>query len=81
MIVQVFSLFDQSGPFVERAAKSLRILADKTGERILAKDHYCIVKVRLFGAGSPDLHRLLLCLRTASVQAETLQHVTSRSDQ
>lgn len=45
MIVQVFSLFDQTGSFVERAAKSLRILADKAGERILAKDHYCVVKV------------------------------------
>lgn len=45
MIVQVFGLFDQSGPFVERAAKSLRILADKSGERILSKDHYCTVKV------------------------------------
>lgn len=48
MIVQVFSLFDQAGPFVERAAKSLRILADKAGERILAKDHYCVVKVSLY---------------------------------
>lgn len=47
MIVQVFGLFDQSGPFVERAAKSLRILADKSGERILSKDHFCTVKVSL----------------------------------
>lgn len=47
MIVKVFSLFDQSGPFVERAAKSLRILADKNGERILSKDHFCTVKVRI----------------------------------
>ncbi|GHJ87563.1 hypothetical protein NliqN6_3965 [Naganishia liquefaciens] len=44
MIVQVFGLFEQSGPFVERAAKSLRILADKNGERILSKDHFCTVK-------------------------------------
>ncbi|KAJ9107914.1 hypothetical protein QFC19_002657 [Naganishia cerealis] len=44
MIVRVFGLFEQGGDFVEHAAKSLRILADKTGERILAKDHYCVVK-------------------------------------
>lgn len=45
MIVRVFDLFSEEGDFVEHAAKSLRILADKTGERILAKDHHCVVKV------------------------------------
>jgi hypothetical protein len=44
MIVRIFELFNEGGEFVEHAAKSLRILADKTGERILAKDHHCIVK-------------------------------------
>jgi hypothetical protein len=60
MIVRVFSLFDQTGPFVERAAKSLRILADKAGERLLAKDHYCVVKVSFLSVQLMSRSRLNL---------------------